>query len=403
MKTTTMTENGHISWIAIRLLAAMTIAAGVVACTKEDGFRRGLWPEDGNGAHPISFSAYAGGMATKAASADGDVILGHWVDSTSTFVPGSGIGVFAFYQKAKSNGYPTDFNKNIGEPTFMYNQKVERTTTDGTTYTFEYSPKKYWPNNTNDQISFFAYAPYDETTAWEDLQLVTNLKGTKITRDYVIEDDVEDQTDFLWADPVLNHKNDGLSQTVHFDFKHLCCKLGFRVGVNGGDSSSLVPTAWTDPNTVLTINKVTIHGVSSRFTYTINWDSVNSVWISSYSEIEGSQNIVLKNSSGHMQNAEISSLTFKDASFKQLNSSDAWLFLAHQDGFDLTLSYSVKTTEGEHESVVSNVYSEHVDVTLETGKAYMVNFLISPERVTVASADVVKWDYDENVTDITIL
>ena len=244
-----MTENGHISWIAIRLLAAMTIAAGVVACTKEDGFRRGLWPEDGNGAHPISFSAYAGGMATKAASADGDVILGHWVDSTSTFVPGTGIGVFAFYQKAKSNGYPTDFNKNIGEPTFMYNQKVERTTTDGTTYTFEYSPKKYWPNNTNDQISFFAYAPYDETTAWEDLQLVTNLKGTKITRDYVIEDNVEDQTDFLWADPLLNVKTSDVAGTIDFAFSHLCSRLSVSAKVNEKAKSIYV-----------TVDKVTIKG-----------------------------------------------------------------------------------------------------------------------------------------------
>lgn len=234
----------------------MTIAAGAamctVACTREDGLRRGSWPEDGNGTLPIAFSAYTGGMATRAVSEDGSTILGHWVDSTSTFVPGTGIGVFAFYQKAKSNGYPNDFNKNTGEPTFMYNQKVERTTADGTAYTFIYTPRKYWPNNTNDQISFFAYAPYDVTTAWEDLRLVTNLKGTRITRDYVIEDNVGDQTDFLWSDPVLNMKAPDATGTVDFGFSHLCSRLSVSARVNEKAKSIYV-----------TVDKVTISG---RFT-----------------------------------------------------------------------------------------------------------------------------------------
>jgi len=132
-----------------------------------------------------------------------------------------GIGVFAFYQKAKSNGYPVDFNKNIGEPTFMYNQEL--TTADGGVH-WTYAPTKYWPNNVNDQLSFFAYAPYDPSTAWEDLKMESNYDGTKISRRYVVEDEVADQQDYLWADPVLNRRK--TATATSFVFTHLCARIG---------------------------------------------------------------------------------------------------------------------------------------------------------------------------------
>ena len=41
-------------------------------------------------------------------------------------------------------------------PNFMYNQEVTKAVGNGA---WSYSPAKYWPVNTNDKISFFAYAP----------------------------------------------------------------------------------------------------------------------------------------------------------------------------------------------------------------------------------------------------
>ena len=188
----------------------------------------------------VEFSAYAGSAATKAVSYGPSDILGRWDSEASAFVPGTGIGVFAFYQKAKSNGWPSDFDKYTDNPNFMYNQKLERTTTDGSSFKFEYSPRKYWPNNTNDQLSFFAYAPYKEGTAWEDLQMEVSLKGDRISRRYVVEPKVEDQTDFMWADPVLNLKKTDLSGPIDFEFKHLCAKIGVSCKVNTDDDNAFV-------------------------------------------------------------------------------------------------------------------------------------------------------------------
>lgn len=210
-----------------RTLTILVIILLVASCGKESALVGSI------GQRPIGFSAYAPqAVSSRAESYSSADILGKWDEGTSAFLPGQGIGIFAFYQKAKNNGYPVDFNKYTGEPTFMYNQFVERTTTDGTSYVFNYDPVKFWPNNENDQLSFFAYAPFDETFAWEDLHLESNLKGTKITREFIIEPDVEDQTDFIWANPVVNAKNTDFAGNVQFSFKHLCSRISVTAVAN---------------------------------------------------------------------------------------------------------------------------------------------------------------------------
>lgn len=73
----------------------------------------------------------------------------------------SGFGVFAYYTNA--DNYDQTFT-----PNFMYNQRVYNISEEAETYTWTYSPVKYWPNEFGsgaqsddvDKVSFFAYAPY---------------------------------------------------------------------------------------------------------------------------------------------------------------------------------------------------------------------------------------------------
>ena len=68
-----------------------------------------------------------------------------------------GFGIMGYYTGSKA----WDTAKGDVAPTFMYNQKVTwDATLNSGTGEWTYSPKKYWPNNTNDKVSFFAYAPY---------------------------------------------------------------------------------------------------------------------------------------------------------------------------------------------------------------------------------------------------
>ena len=61
-----------------------------------------------------------------------------------------GFGVFAAYTGALT------YENTTVSPDFMYNQQV--TYTSGA---WNYNPVKFWPNETSDYVSFFAYAPYE--------------------------------------------------------------------------------------------------------------------------------------------------------------------------------------------------------------------------------------------------
>ena len=109
---------------------------------------------------------------------------------------GGGFGVFATY----SDGTPGAYAASQG-PNFMYNQKV---LWNSTSLGWEYSPLKYWPNETKqdsqnatmstrvDKLTFFAYAPYvasSETAADAakgELKGVTYATGTPAVDQYGI-------------------------------------------------------------------------------------------------------------------------------------------------------------------------------------------------------------------------
>ena len=66
-----------------------------------------------------------------------------------------GFGVFGFYTGK------VDYENMTVTPDFMWNQKVVGTGT-APDIKWTYNPVKYWPNEEEDKISFFAYAPYQQ-------------------------------------------------------------------------------------------------------------------------------------------------------------------------------------------------------------------------------------------------
>lgn len=133
-------------------------------------------------------------------------------------------GVYAFYT---SGATWTDAAK----PNFMYDQKVERTSTSDP---WTYSPKKYWPTkNTFEYISFFAFAPFhnggDNGIAVES----ANTDAGTPTLTYTINTDKLDQLADFTADVIMDESKgladanpDNSNQTVTFDFKHELTRLG---------------------------------------------------------------------------------------------------------------------------------------------------------------------------------
>ena len=63
--------------------------------------------------------------------------------------------IYGFYQPGVIGGDPGEWNPLTCTPNFMYDQEV--TYSAGT---WSCSPKKYWPNNEENTLSFWAYSPY---------------------------------------------------------------------------------------------------------------------------------------------------------------------------------------------------------------------------------------------------
>lgn len=241
---------------ALYITIGIATAATLAGCSQDD-----LSHDVSHDNKPIDFSVYTASTVTRGSRG---------VLVTPETIGKHGVGVFAFYQKAKSNGYPVNFGHDVArtEPNYMYNQKLEReeispavpyenaaeyNTANGTslsdsefealppsqkiktpaTYAWTYSPKKYWPNNPNDQISFFAYAPYDPATSWdEDMDFSCNVAAKKLTKHYYVYPDVADQKDMLWANPVIDVQKQSTGEQVNFQFKHLGPRLSVTTKCN---------------------------------------------------------------------------------------------------------------------------------------------------------------------------
>ena len=184
-------------------LAALALLA--VACNRE-----AISPDMEQRDEVIDFSAFFAQDATKA------------VGEKTSLVAADTMGVFACYTGA------VKYDLSSVSPDFMYNQKV---TYDGSNWA--YSPVKYWPNNSNEYISFFSYYPYvssekaakaedgiigfSNANAKGDPWLVFKLpKGAPVT-----------QTDLLYGTPQFDQVKKHISgdeSKVKFQLNHaLAC------------------------------------------------------------------------------------------------------------------------------------------------------------------------------------
>ena len=191
-----MMKTNYLTAVALGLLLALS------GCQTEDDT-----PPTPQGTIPVGFSGDVPRMrATKEYGSAADL---------------TDMGVFAYF----TNGA---FSEGSSTPNFMYNQKVERQA-DGS---WAYSPVKYWPGNTTDKISFFAYAPYvDEAAAGgsnPSFQGRTAAGYPKLT--YTVPTAEADQTDLLAATPLMNRTAPATGgEKVTFNLKHALTKV--NVGI----------------------------------------------------------------------------------------------------------------------------------------------------------------------------
>lgn len=172
---------------------------------------------------------------------------------------GESIGVYAYYH----DGVDTDADgiadvngawSDAATPNFMYNQPC---TNEGADAALVYAPLKYWPNEQHDKISFIAYYPYTDVLASAEhpesptqtgvTPLLANDGTGMPTFQFVVNDDVTRQTDFLVSDLMPNLPNGTqavwpssagdragltIADRVRFYFRHALAKVTLRIVVH---------------------------------------------------------------------------------------------------------------------------------------------------------------------------
>ena len=159
---------------------------------------------------------------------------------------GKSIGVYAYYHDNSTWAVEDDAGRTV--PNFMFNQQAINT---GTGKPYSYAPRKYWPNEEEDKLSFIAYYPYcdgteEQITAYSLTPNLTNTGTGLPTFDFAVKDTVKEQVDFMVSDlladlpksratdPNPGNPFDNLTITdrVRFLFKHATSKIEFRVKVD---------------------------------------------------------------------------------------------------------------------------------------------------------------------------
>ncbi len=327
---------------------------------------------------PIEFGTYLGRAAqTKGHIADlSDVNYG---------LQGTGFGVYAYY---------TGQNDMAGSntPNYMTNQLVEWEVSK-----WVYDPVKYWPNNNNDKVSFFAYAPYTETATANITSLPANTATGYPAIGFKVNETVTEQTDLLYATALENQlKPAKYTDKTTFTFNHALSRVAFSVQLmvdaeNGdatGDADDAeTPSGALASKTTVAVSKVELIG---KFHNSGNLNLKDG----KFSSLSTADAIYVLQSANFETIAQ--EVTITDT---PLNNDDSYIMIipknfADTDKVKIKVTYTVTTEDDKLEgsnSVITNIIeSDAFNFNFEQGKAYNFSLHLGLDSVEFA-ASVTDW------------
>lgn len=333
---------------------------------------------DGNPDMPVA-GEVTFGLSGSDAWSDTEASRAAMVDKAK--LAAGGFGVFAYYDETRT------------APDFMNNTKVY--STDGGT-TWKYAPVKYWPNNPNDDVDFYAYAPYDATFS------VANT--SKLT--YTVPQDVAQQKDLLWShSDTKNRTKEG--GVVRFEFLHALSRIGFAAKARiEGDS----PIDNTE-KVVMTVKKIALTSVDdmnagsfySQGILNLDNPGDSPAWTS----LSGGQKYEL--SSAHLDN-EVLTLTKTGSSapetdFQSLTTDGNYLMILPQDlstggGFQVYVEYEVVLWfDDKNYFSYTNGCVGQLEIDFEASKAYTIQFTLGLKESALGEVTITRWDEKEIAFD----
>ena len=395
-----------------RLFMFATAALMLAACSNdgEVAVNDGAQLQSGSGA--VAFDTYV--QSTRAAYSSGVM--------TTELLGNPGFGVFAYHNQGTESTQGS-YSYTVG-PNFMYDQQVSY----GTAWT--YSPLKYWPNETTndmhavegaavskhkaDVLSFFAYAPWVAASTTPTTPGVTAGINSMMANDvtdadpwvqYTVSKVPSQSVDLVWGVapaggldytavnnanihvnqgmPLINLIKPAKDQKIKFLFQHALARIGLTV-VAAVDQ--IAPGGNLDSNTKIFVNSVTLEDAATTATIpsygklnlnntsagVAKWDILPAATSTRFSVIIDGDNLNadLKNAVG-----KPGVTTSEKKVIAQVASKDQYLMLIPTPGvigeFNVTIDYDVVTTDPElaaGNSTVNNVITKKI--TLNTPSTF---------------------------------
>lgn len=350
-------------------------------------------------------------------------------DVTNTTMQGTGFGIMGYYT-GRSEWATADKSKVT--PGFMYNQEVKY---DKTNKAWTYSPVKYWPNNTDDKVSFFAYAPYDKTGTTHGITVskITDAGIPAITFALKDKDNLTDMVDLVVSKALDKTYNDG---TISFQFEHTLSKVSFKVkagadyqDMDGTKSFIYVTKMWIIGANGDMSEKQALKNANSKF-YTkaawkdLHWDYANAVIPTADYDIKGLMNVDAgitevkdDGSTETIYGVKVHSTTakdlFKDKEFLYLIpvgdntatvNNDANQGGCAEGDIQIGFHYDIVTQSASN---ASQYLASHAEAAvkipahhMKRNKAYIYTFTINLRKIEVSAADVTNWGNAEG--DFTV-
>lgn len=314
-----------------------------------------------------------------------------------------GFGVYAYYTGQKT--WQEYKNSNPGfTPNFMNNTHV---TYNSSTTSWTYSPWKYWPNNTDDKVSFFAYAPYSK----DNSNITAPTNG--VIR-FTVANTVTDQTDLTAAtEPQLDktkNSNGNLNGEVKFSFKHVLSRIEFTLQAA---ADQLNAGGTINTGTTITLTKIVIGDAEHTADITDDYDKFYtnadySILNNEWSNKSGMQAFTL--TTANFDNGS-NVLTATDNGKKVLiaeNSDDYIMVIPSTiQNLPIYVEYKVETVGTNAEGEVDNSTVENKITTVlptftfNQGTAYTFNLVLGMSTVELtATVDNTWGDGGEQVVDL---
>ena len=200
-----------------KVLSLFATALLMTACSNDDA-----GSQDKSSGLPIAFNAEQVSFATRAAGE---------INELATLKQ-KGFGIFACY----TGKLKYEFTSVTSD--FMYNQGISYESGK-----WEYFPLKYWPNEEEDMVSFFAYGPYEENPSGD--KCIAAIQPVNEQGDpwlvYKLAQNIDDQVDLLYgvnettAKPWFDLSKPATSTTIKFKFFHDLSCIGDVVTIQADD------------------------------------------------------------------------------------------------------------------------------------------------------------------------